>query len=40
VRGIYRSGERYQVLDIVSKNGGSFTARRDDPGECPGDSVM
>ena len=37
VRGVYRSGERYQVLDIVSKNGGSFTARRDDPGECPGD---
>jgi chitodextrinase len=37
VRGIYRSGERYQVLDIVSKNGGSFIARRDDPGECPGD---
>ena len=33
----YRSGERYQVLDIVSKNGGSFIARRDDPGECPGD---
>ena len=37
MRGVYRSGERYQVLDIVSKNGGSFIARRDDPGECPGD---
>ena len=37
VRGVYRAGERYQALDIVSKNGGSFIARRDDPGECPGD---
>ena len=37
VRRVYNSGERYQVLDIVSKNGGSFIARRDDPGECPGD---
>jgi hypothetical protein len=37
IRRVYNSGERYQVLDIVSKNGGSFIARRDDPGECPGD---
>jgi hypothetical protein len=37
VRGVYRVGERYQALDIVSKNGGSFIARCDDPGECPGD---
>ena len=27
-RGVYRAGERYQALDIVSKNGGSFIARR------------
>ena len=37
VRGVYRVGKRYQALDIVSKNGGSFIARCDDPGECPGD---
>jgi hypothetical protein len=37
VRRVYHSDEHYQVLDIVSKNGGSFIARRDDPGECPGD---
>ena len=37
VRGVYRVGEHYQALDIVSKNGDTFIARCDDPGECPGD---
>jgi hypothetical protein len=27
VHGVYRVGESYQALDIVSKNGGSFIAR-------------
>ena len=37
VRGTYREGEVYAALDIISRNGGSFIARSDDPGECPGD---
>jgi hypothetical protein len=27
----------YHTLDIVALDGGSFIARRDDPGDCPGD---
>ena len=38
VRGTYREGETYKYLDIVALNGGSFIARADDPGQCPGDS--
>ena len=38
VRGTYRAEEKYAALDVVALNGGSFIARRDDPGECPGDS--
>lgn len=37
VRGTYAEGEAYQALDIVALGGASFTARRDDPGVCPGD---
>ena len=37
VRGTYKAGETYAALDVVALNGGSFIARRDDPGECPGD---
>jgi hypothetical protein len=37
VRGTWREGDAYAALDIVALNGGSFIARRDDPGECPGD---
>jgi hypothetical protein len=37
VRGTYREGETYAALDVVALNGGSFVARRDEPGECPGD---
>jgi hypothetical protein len=37
VRGTYRAGEVYTALDIVALNGGSFIARRDDPGDCPGE---
>jgi hypothetical protein len=37
VCGTYREGETYKYLDIVALNGGSFIARADDPGPCPGD---
>jgi hypothetical protein len=37
VCGTYREGETYKYLDIVALNGGSFVARADDPGPCPGD---
>jgi len=37
VRGTYSADARYQELDIVAHGGGSFIARRDDPGPCPGD---
>jgi hypothetical protein len=37
VRGTYRPGEVYAALDVVALNGGSFIARTDDPGVCPGD---
>jgi hypothetical protein len=37
VRGTFKAVERYQAFDIVVLNGGSFIARRDDPGDCPGD---
>jgi hypothetical protein len=36
VRGTYVPGGDYGALDIVALNGGSFIARRDDPGDCPG----
>ena len=29
--------EHYRALDIVALNGGSFIAKRDDPGACPGE---
>jgi hypothetical protein len=37
VCGTHREGETYKCLDIVALNGGSFIARADDPGPCPGD---
>jgi hypothetical protein len=37
VCGTYRAGETYKYLNIVALNGGSFIARADDPGPCPGD---
>jgi len=37
VKGTYDSGLVYHELDIVALNGGSFIARRDAPGPCPGD---
>jgi len=37
VRGTFKAGESYRAFDIVALNGGSFIARRDDPGDCPGE---
>jgi hypothetical protein len=37
VRGTFKASETYQRLDIVAYNKGSFIARQDDPGPCPGD---
>jgi hypothetical protein len=37
IRGTYAEGEEYTALDQVTLNGASFTARRDNPGACPGD---
>jgi hypothetical protein len=36
-RGTFEDGKGYRALDIVALNGGSFIARRNDPGACPGD---
>ena len=37
VRGTWAAHEAYRALDVVALNGASFIARRDDPGNCPGD---
>lgn len=37
VRGLWQDGQDYRELDIVALNGGSFIAKRDRPGPCPGD---
>jgi hypothetical protein len=37
VRGTFDLEIKYQQLDIVASNGGSFIARNDDPGPCPGE---
>jgi hypothetical protein len=37
IRGTWSDTETYRHLDVVAYNGGSFVARRDDPGLCPGD---
>jgi Collagen triple helix repeat (20 copies) len=36
VRGTWSDTGEYAELDIVALNGGSFIAKRDDPGPCPG----
>ena len=37
VRGTFSADAQYQELDIVALGGGSFIARKDDPGPCPSD---
>jgi hypothetical protein len=36
IRGTFNEAAEYHRLDVVALNGGSFIARKDDPGECPG----
>jgi hypothetical protein len=36
VCGTFKAGESYRALDIVALNGGSFIAKKDNPGPCPG----
>jgi hypothetical protein len=36
VRGTFEENKVYRQHDICIKNGGSYIARRDDPGLCPG----
>ena len=36
VRGLFDATATYRQLDIVALNGGSFIAKKDDPGPCPG----
>jgi hypothetical protein len=36
IRGTYQSGTSYSRGDLVVRDGGSFLARHDDPGDCPG----
>lgn len=36
LRETWSADEEYRELDIVTLNGASFAARKDDPGECPG----
>jgi hypothetical protein len=37
VRGTWRADESYMMNDVATLNGGSFVARIDAPGECPGE---
>lgn len=37
IKGTYKEGGDYRALNVVVLNGGSFVAKRDDPGPCPGD---
>jgi len=37
VRNTYDAAASYRALDVVALNGGSFVARIDNPGACPGD---
>jgi len=37
VRGTYQGGTNYTLGDVVVLDGGSFIARKDNPGKCPGD---
>ena len=36
VRGLFKATKKLRALDVVALNGGSFIAKRDNPGPCPG----
>ncbi len=35
--GLYKPDSEYKRLNMVALNGGQFIAKRDDPGQCPGE---
>jgi hypothetical protein len=35
--GTYKPDAEYRALNVVALNGGAFVARRDEPGQCPGE---
>ena len=37
MRGTWRADATYKALDVVAPNRGSFVAKYDNPGTCPGD---
>ncbi|MEP6827929.1 MAG: hypothetical protein ABJA10_07625 [Aestuariivirga sp.] len=37
IRGTYVPGNAYEMLDTVALNGGAFVAKKDAPGDCPGE---
>ena len=37
IRGTWSVDANYRVLDLVARDGGSYIARKDDPGTCPGE---
>jgi hypothetical protein len=37
IRGTWSVDAKYRVLDVVARDGGSYIARKDDPGTCPGE---
>lgn len=39
-KGLYDTTAQYRALDVVSFNGSEWRAKRDDPGELPGDGWM
>ncbi len=39
-RGLWDVGAEYRAMDVVSFNGSEWRAKRDDPGELPGDGWM
>jgi hypothetical protein len=39
-RGLFDPDANYRAMDVVSLNGSEWRAKRDEPGECPGDGWM
>jgi hypothetical protein len=37
IRGTFQPGSKYDLGDLVARDGASFVARKNNPGPCPGD---
>jgi hypothetical protein len=37
IRGTWSADASYRAFDLVARDGGSYIARKDDPGTCPGE---